>query len=282
MGFRKRANRRQAWKKRTKGRTTARKFKKGGLLTGGKRIAKLPGRKKAISLPGVKTLIAPTLFTKLYWSVWDYIVSTAANVNYHTIRLSSIYDPGYSWNIGAKNTSSRGYSVVSPLYAQYRVYGVKVYVRIWNTSNNDVMVQLSSGASTTPPNVSNVDIVQRQEGSLSRILTRVAAGNKNSETVFKVFIPLATSLGMTKEQYRTDGNTLSLINNNPAVNAYLHISSWNIHQGGQAQGGGADDIDIAQFGDTEAPVTHTSAAVGYSLRMIQSVQFIRRVQGSAV
>lgn len=279
MGFRRRYRRKRTWKSKKRFRR-GRKAKKGGLLTGGKRLSRLPGKRRAINLPGIKTLVAPTLFTKMYWSVWDYIATTTGSVSYHTIRLSSIYDPGYSWSVGPKNTSSRGFTVASPLYSQYRVYGVKVYLKIWNASNCDVLVQLSSNAATTPSNISDVDIVQRQEGSISRILPRVASGNDKTSCVFKVFIPIAKTLGMTKEQYRTDGNTVSLMNNSPAVNAFMHLSAWNIHTGGVSSGA-AQEVDVMQFGDFAAAANTSTSAIGYSLRMVQSVQFIRRVGGTA-
>lgn len=104
--------------------------KVGGLLTGGKSLAKLPGKRPLIDLPGQKTLLARTLFTKMYWSVWDYMAAAAASEAHHSIRVNSIYDPGYSWTFGSKNTSSRGYTIVSPLYVYYRVYSVKAFIKV--------------------------------------------------------------------------------------------------------------------------------------------------------
>jgi len=240
-------------------------------------MARLPGKRRALSLPGVKTLLAPMLFSKMYWSVWDYITAASASNDTHSIRLSSIYDPGYSWSLGTKNTSSRGYTVISPLYSYYRVYGVKVFVKVWNVSNCDCLVQLTSNSSTGPSNTSNADLVDRQEGSVSRLLSRQSAGNASSATTFKLWVPMATVQGLTKEQYRTNASTESAMGTSPALNAYLHLTCWNIHVGGYD---GLAGENVAQLGDSAAQVSSTTGAVGYSLRMIQSVQFMRRVAGA--
>ena len=254
--------------------------KVGGLLTGGKSLAKLPGKRPLIDLPGQKTLLARTLFTKMYWSVWDYMVAAASSTTYHSIRLNSIYDPGYSWTFGTKNTSSRGYSIISPLYVYYRVYSVKAFVRIWNTANCDMLVQLSTNLNSTPSNATDVDLVQRQESSLSRILSRTAAGNKNSECEFAVEIPINKVMGLTKEQFRTEADTESAMGANPGAVAYLHIQGWNIHQGGYVAGS-ADETNVPQFGDGSAEITTTSGGMGYSVRLVQSVQLIQAKNATA-
>ena len=260
------------------------KFAKGGILSSHDRLAKLGGHGKAITLPSLKTLIAPTLFTKMYWSVYDYILTPIADEAHHTIRISSIYDPGYTWSgiANPKDTSSRGFSVISPLYNQYRVYGAKVVVRMWNTSNCDVLVQLSTNAATGPANVTLPDLVERQEGSLSKILAAKVSGNENSTVEFTVWIPCNLALGMTKEQFRTDDTTVASIGGNPSLAAYLHLQAWNIHQGGYKVDNPNAVVNVAQLGDSVADITTTSSSVGYSLKMVQSVQFIKRKLGLAL
>lgn len=257
------------------------RFGKGGILSNQGKLARLAGGKRAVNLSSVKTLIAPTQFSKMYWSVFDYILSPAADESHHTVRVSSIYDPGYTWGgvANPKDTSSRGYSVISPLYTNYRVYGARLTVQVWNASNCDVLVQLSANGATGPSNVTNRDLVERQEGSLSKILAGKAAGNKNSTHEFSVWIPCNEALGMTKEQFRNDPTTMSLIGGNASLSAYVHLQAWNVHQGGYLLDAANQVVNDAQMGDSGAAITSTTSSVGYSLKMIQNVQFIKRKLG---
>ncbi len=247
----------------------------GGLLTGGKTLAKLPGRMRMVDLPGQKTLLARTLFTKMYWSVFDYLAASSGSSSVSSLRLNSIYDPGYSWSIGTKNTSSRGYSIVSPLYVSYRVYSVDVYVKVWNTANTDMLVQLCTNTNTSPSNTSDVNLVQREESSMSKILPRAANGSSETSHEFKVRCPINKILGMTKEQYRTDENTESLISSNAAATAFLHLQVWNIHIGGYIDQTGGTAGNVAQFGDDSAQITSTTGNIGFSMRIVQNVQMIQ-------
>ncbi len=159
----------------------------------------------------------------------------------------------------------------------YRVLSVKAYVRVWNTANCDILAQLSTSRSTSPSNTTDADKVNRQEAALCRILPRVAAGSANSETEFAVDIPLHKVQGFTRDQYLTEESTASLIGGNSALASYLHVQAWNIHQGGYISAGGAggDPIaNVAQLGDSDAQITSSTGCIGYSLRMIQTVQFL--------
>ena len=248
---------------------------KGGLLTGGKSLARLPGKSPLVDLPGQKTLVARTLFTRMYWSVFDYLAAAANSSSVSTIRLNSIYDPGYSWSLGGKNTSSRGYSIVSPLYVEYRVYSVDLYIKVWNTANTDMLVQVCTNANTSPSNTSDVNLVQREESSMSKILPRAANGSEETSHEFKVRCPINKILGMSKEQYRTDQDTTSLIGTNPAAVAFLHIQCWNIHVGGFIAQSAGTAGNVAQFGDDSAQITSTTGNIGFSVRMIQNVQLVQ-------
>lgn len=259
------------------GRTkAAKKWKKktGGLLTGGKALAQLPGG-KPINLPMRLTLVGRTLFTKMYWSVFDYLAAAANSSSVSTLRLNSIYDPGYSWSLGGKNTSSRGYSIVSPLYVNYRVYSVDVYIKVWNTANTDMLVQICTNMNTSPSNTSDVNLVQREGSSTSKILPRAANGSSETSHEFKVRCPLYQVLGMTREQYRTDMDTMSPISTNPVATAFLHIQAWNIHVGGYLDQSAGHAGNVAQFGDDSAAITSTTGNIGFSVRMIQDVQMIQ-------
>lgn len=272
-------------KKAMAGKGKRRKTGKGGLLTGGKALARLPGHRPLVDLPGQKTLIARTLFTNMYWSVFDYIAPTVNSSAHKTIQLNSIFDPGYTWSlISGKDTSSRGYAVVSPLYHEYLVSNVRAYVRMWNCSNCDVLVNLTTNLATAPTNTTNVDIVNRQEATVSRVLPRMATGSKNSEVEFSVDIPISKVAGMTKTQLQNDQGFISLIGASPTKGAFLQMQAWNIHQGGYMTSGQVltePIVNVAQFGDSEAAIFTQTANVGFNCRIVQHVQFLQPKQAVA-
>lgn len=143
-----------------------------------------------------------------------------------------------------------------------------------------MLAQVSTNLNANPSNTADVDLVQRQESSLSRILSRTAAGNENTAHEFAVEIPINKVMGLTKEQFRTEADTESAMGANPGATAYLHIQGWNIHQGGYIAGG-VDDANVPQFGDSSAQVSSTTGGLGYSVRMIQSVQLIQAKNATA-
>ncbi len=273
--FRKRTFRRHRAIKR-KGSKKPKKSPLGGLTTS--QLAKLKPGERAVVLPSLNTLLKDTLRAQFAWSCFDYINGVSV-VDGHTFRLSSIYDPHYTFSTGGKNTSVRGMSIVADCYQQYKVLAVQVVLKAWNTSNNDLLLAISTSTDATPANMSNIDLVQRQENCKSLMLQRVACGSEKSQTEMKFWIPLHMVQGLTKSQYLADGNSFSAVNSNPPANSFLHIQVWNAHTGGFADPTVTADANVAQFGDSSTAVTSGEAGLGYSMQYRFYTQMRKKVLG---
>lgn len=211
------------------------------------------------------------------WSCFDYLTSIGIQA-YHTFRLSSIYDPHYTFATGGKNTSVRGMSIVDDLYTQYKVFAVKVTVKAWNVSNADVIVCAITSKTTSPPNQANIDLLFRQENTKAVMLQRVACGSEKNQTEQSFWIPLHMIQGLTKAQYSADDQSWALIGSNPAGNnSYLHIQAWNAHDGGFADPLHDNQVNVAQFGDADANVVSGNAGMGYSLEFKFFTQLRQKV-----
>ena len=252
-------------------------------------------RKFGNDITNVRLFRSPVLSRTLTWTHLGYLGSiNVASYKIQTWNVSSLFKPNYTASDLAvppdpANTSVAQLSELQTEFAQYRVGGVMFKCKIWNPANMDILVQLSANAHSTPDNTTNMQAVPGQSQSVNRLVLRAAAGNLRSCTYFKVWCPIHKILEVSKNRYASEHEFWSNMDTGPANGAYLHLQAWGVGEGGTAalstgeiseeMGTGNEDVmDVAQFGDPNAPVDSGQGAIGFQAKLKYYVKFAKATQ----
>jgi len=174
-----------------------------------KRRSRGPNMVKSVSSP-----IPDRYMVKLKYADTIALTSAATPVA-HLFRTNSLFDPDYT-GVGHQ---PYGYDQLTPLYSQYRVFGISYKITFTNISSGpmDVAVVLKSVVA-----LSTVwNTIEEKPYVKVRHLAMPTAGG--SIQVIKGYVSNPKLLGITKEQYRTNTLYQGTATANPLESGYLHI-----------------------------------------------------------
>lgn len=131
-------------------------------------------------------------------------------------RADSIYDPDYS-NLG-KNKAVQGWALANQLYKSYKVFGIKVSCKVYNTSTAPIVFTLGAGdsdswASDYATSKKITDIKSRK--GIKSIVIGPAGSSADMKTISYTLRP-CDAIGVTKNTWADDASFGALMGYNPS------------------------------------------------------------------
>lgn len=155
------------------------------------------------------------LYTKLYYAESSLMVVTAASSNYFVIQ-SSLYDP---YSLAGGHQPLYFDQIAPTLYGNYRVYGFKY--QIMAASDSSTSANLITFPSPVATSASNYYDARERPGAKQRIVV-----NGNTAKI-SGYVSVAKTLGVSKEDVRTEISYTAAYNANPAIMANLIVQAFN-------------------------------------------------------
>lgn len=178
-------------------------------------------KKKRAPMQNMNALAYPA-FKVLKMNYWDSIVvsQTTGTGMVQQFRLNSLYDPDYTYT----GHQPYYYDQMTPQYATYRVYSVKIDYAY--TCENGSGVPLDSQIvwrgtpdGTTPtPTIAGFRVESERPGAMNKYYS---VGGQPVTGTLK--FSCRKILGMSKGQYDDDDKTAAAVTTNPAIVPYLNF-----------------------------------------------------------
>lgn len=201
------------------------------------KVGKYPLKSKYKNVKNVQKLsykdspFPPVLMTKMKYS--DYIrVTTSTNgTSTAVFALNDIYDPVTSgWNVNGQPFYHDQLLSSNGPYYRYTVYGAKVKILIANNSSSgdaSCLINWAAGANYTTP-ASPQAMVQYSGEANSVLFGNLGpTGNDSSLRVFKKYIDIAKTIGVTRKQLFADDRYSGTYNSSPVQTVSLQLVSSN-------------------------------------------------------
>jgi len=166
-------------------------------------------------------------------------ISSNGAIDGNILKLNSCYDPDVTYT----GHQPMGFDQYAALYNYYRVH----HTRVVGTFTGIFVAPLICTVlcNGTPTAITDPDRAAEQPEGKRFLMPTIYQEIKKINWSFD----MAKALGMTREQYRTDDVTASVVSTNPAAPVYLHTL---IHDGGGAVGAaGAIAIEWTLYMDVE-------------------------------
>lgn len=155
------------------------------------------------------------LFTRLNYAENSLMIVTAASSNYFVIQ-SSLYDP---YALAGGHQPLYFDQIAPTLYGNYRVYGFKYTIMASSDSSTSAnMITFPSAVGTSAANFYDA---RERPGAKQRI---VANGSTARITGY---VSVAKTMGVSKEDVRTELSYTAAYNANPAIMANLIVQCFN-------------------------------------------------------
>lgn len=193
-------------------------FKKKALPPAGTRMLNKRSMYKAnlTKITNLTSIAPERLNVKLNWSHTSFFDGSGipSVTKSNVYRLNSPYDPNYSSvAVGEPNKSCIGFNTLANLYSKYIVHGVTIYTKALNYSRSDIMINVAAykrdGAEPTTH-----QLAERQQYSKTRLISAIGAGTNNNAFI-KTYVSIPELLGMTRQQYYNNDDTISHVSDNP-------------------------------------------------------------------
>lgn len=155
------------------------------------------------------------LHTKLNYAESSIMIVTAASSNYFVIQ-SSLYDP---YSLAGGHQPLYFDQIAPALYGNYRVYGFKY--QIMAASDSSTSANLITYPSPLASSAANYYDARERPGSKQRIVVN------GSTAKITGYVSVAKTLGVSKEDVRTELSYSAAYNANPAIMANLIVQGFN-------------------------------------------------------
>lgn len=186
--------------------------------------------------------VAPHFLTKLECGFTGTSAGLAGGITYFSVRANGLHFPmddgagaapsflnaatangtAFPATLALGALEPAGYTQLSVIYAQYRVYASKIQITVQPTGAVSAIEYLCVYPSDTDATVIATDFQRAMSQPYSKCITCTAQNNVKQNTI-QMYLDNPTILGLTRQQYNDLGATASVTNANP--NSDTH---WNI------------------------------------------------------
>lgn len=231
---RKRVGRRHGRRAPKKGRK-GRKFYKSAAGKGEVMVNRVSAR--------LHNFVAPHYLTKLEYGFTGMQALAAGTQGYCDLQLNGLHLPGTS--PGNPFTAATfggtvypaaaalgalypvGYTVLSGIYQNYRVYASRIVVTCTPTTNPCVLC-VAPGANVS--SIIGTDFQKAQSQPYSKVITTTPSNNIKQNTIM-MYMDAPTVVGLTKQQYNDADSTQAATGANPTYGAFWNIFTTQLAAG---------------------------------------------------
>lgn len=189
--------------------------------------------------PNLNTMLPPTMLIKARWGALynmsvDGLSKTVPQI--YRFRANSIWDPNYNESFGGDaDKSIHGYSVYSQFYNSYRVHFAVFTVHVINHCDNDLAIglQCKNKLQEDSTSLGGEPVTKYQHAILSQFcktktVGRVSSGQPISSCYMKYVVPLHSSIGLSKLEYKSQNGTKAVMGTDPKIVSYVQLLIWKI------------------------------------------------------